>query len=130
MTVTRRGWFAGVAAIATGMLAGCQSSADAGGLATQGHAALSPSGEFSALVASAADGLHPMIRGRDGEAVWVDDLGHDPHAFPVVVWETSADVLWVLSSVHGNSEVRREGEDWVKSADAESVPGQIADLAR
>lgn len=130
MTITRRGWFAGAAAVVAGTLTGCQASGNAGGLATQGNAALSPSGQFSALVASAADGLHPMIRGHDGEAVWVDDLGHDPHVFPVVVWEKSADVLWVLSSAHGNSEVRREGEDWVKSADTEGVPGQIADLAR
>lgn len=130
MTITRRGWFAGVAAIVAGTLTGCQASGGSGSLATQGNAALSPSGQFSALVARAADGLYPVIRGSDGEAVWVDDQGHDPQAFPIVVWEDSDDVLWVLSSAHGSSQVRRVGGDWVKSADPEEVPGQIADLAR
>lgn len=130
MTITRRGWFAGAAAMVAGALTGCRAREDAGSLATQGDAALSPSGQFSALVASAADGLHPMIRRHDGEAVWVDDLGYEPQAFPVVTWEDSADVLWVLSSAHGNSVVRREGGDWVKSVDVEGGPGQIAELAR
>src|SRR5690625_6164529 len=64
MTVNRRGLLAGVTALAAASLAGCRSSPDDGRLATEAHASVSPSGEFSALIAGAADGLHPMIRDR------------------------------------------------------------------
>src|SRR5690625_6194130 len=78
MTVNRRGLLAGVTALAAASLAGCRSSPDDGRLATEAHASVSPSGEFSALIAGAADGLHPMIRQVGGEPVWVDEVGHDP----------------------------------------------------
>ena len=130
MTVNRRGLLAGVAALAAASLAGCRSSPDDGRLATEAHASVSPSGEFSALIAGAADGLHPMIRQADGEPVWVDEVGHDPHVYPVVVWESSADVLWVLSSATGGAMVRRDGSRWVKSEDTGELPSGVSDMTR
>src|SRR5690625_6528920 len=105
MTVNRRGLLAGVAALAAASLAGCRSSRDDGRLAAEAHASVSPSGEFSALIAGAADGLHPMIRQVGGEPVWVDEVGHDPQVYPVVVWESSADVLWEI----GRASCRERG---------------------
>src|SRR5699024_1777801 len=103
MTVNRRGLLAGVTAVAAASVAGCRSLPDEGRLATVAHASVSPSGELSAFIAGAADGLHPMIRQVGGEPVWVDEVGLDPQVYPVVVWESSADVLWVLSSVTGGA---------------------------
>ena len=128
MTVNRRGLLAGVTALAAASLAGCRSSPDDGRLATEAHASVSPSGEFSALIAGAADGLHPMIRRVGGEPVWVDEVGHDPQVYPVVVWESSADVLWVLSSATGGAKVCRDGNKWVKTEDAGELPSGLADL--
>lgn len=130
MTVTRRGLLAGVTALAAVSLAGCRSSSDSSRLATEAHASVSPSGKFSALIAGAADGLHPMIRQADGEPVWVDEVGHDPHVYPVVVWESSADVLWVLSSATGGARVRRDGSRWVKSEDTGELPSGVSDMTR
>ena len=130
MTVTRRGVLSGVTVLAAASLAGCQSSSGSSRLATEAHASVSPSGQFSALIAGAADGLHPMIRQADGEPVWVDEVGHDPHVYPVVAWESSADVLWVLSSATGGAAVRRDGNRWVKSEDTGELPSSLADLTR
>lgn len=130
MTVTRRGLLAGAAALGAASLAGCQASSGSGRLATEAHASVSPSGQFSALIAGAADGLHPMIRQSDGEPVWVDEVGHDPHVYPVVVWEKSADVLWVLSSATGGAMVRRDEGRWVKTEDAGELPSGLSDLTR
>src|SRR5690625_4051800 len=130
MTVNRRGLLAGVAALAAASLAGCRSSPDDGRLATEAHASVSPSGQFSALIAGAADGLHPMIRQSDGEPVWVDEDGHDPPVYPVVVWEKSAAELRVLSSATGGAMVRRDEGRWVKTEDAGELPSGLSDLTR
>lgn len=129
MTFSRRRLLGGVTVLAAASLAACQSSPGGGRLATEAHDSVSPSGQFTALIAGAADGLHPLIREADGEPVWVDEVGHDPHAYPVVMWEDSADVLWVLSSATGGAMVHKDGDEWVKSASTGEIPAGITDLA-
>lgn len=130
MTVTRRRLLAGAAVLTAVSLAGCNSSSSSRRLATEAHASVSPSGQFTALVADGTDGLHPLIRRAGGEPVWVDEVSHDPHLYPRVVWESSADVLWVVSAVTGGAMVRQGEDGWVKSDDSDEIPAGIADLAR
>ncbi|MGY5765437.1 hypothetical protein ACXET9_09555 [Brachybacterium sp. DNPG3] len=95
----------------------------------------SPSGDFTAQVmtATADDGsavLHPTISDVDGTVVWTDDLDHVERFAPGLVWESEADVLWVLSSDHGTASVRRSGDGaWVKTMGTDGMPEDVAELA-
>lgn len=47
------------------------------------------------------------------------------------LWEQDADVLWILSTDHGNGSVRQdEAGAWVKTMGSDGMPEDIAALAR
>ena len=101
-------------------------------LATPAAAALAaPSGDVTAIVVADGEELRPTIRDASGAPVWIDDLPHVDRYFPGVVWESDADVLWVLSTDHGDGSVR-QGSDgaWARTMGGDGMPPDIAELAR
>ena len=101
-------------------------------LATPAASALAaPSGDVTAIVVADGEELRPTIRDASGAPVWIDDLPHVDRYFPGVVWESDADVMWVLSTDHGNGSVRRaEDGSWERTMGDEGMPPDIAELAR
>lgn len=116
------------------VLAACtnrSSSAASARLIESGESAQSPSGSFTAELAETGDTLTPRIVDAGGAEVWADDLPHVPRYAPGVLWETDADVLWILSTDHGNAKVS-QGSDgaWVKTMTSDGMPEDIAEIAR
>ncbi|APX33021.1 hypothetical protein BH708_10235 [Brachybacterium sp. P6-10-X1] len=128
---SRRALLAAAGVLAAGAVTSCASRAADERQATQERPVTSPSGDFTAVLLAEGVELRPTIRTVDGTEVWSDDLGHANRDVPGVVWELGDDVLWVLSTDHGNASVRR-GEDgaWTKTPGSEDMPEDIAELAR
>ena len=125
--MTRRGLLATPAAAA---LAACSGRRD-DRLASEEHEVDAPSGDFTAIVVADGDVLRPTIHDASGAPVWIDDLPHVDRYFPGVVWESDADVMWVLSTDHGNGSVRRaEDGSWARTMGGDGMPPDIAELAR
>ena len=128
--MTRRGLPATLAAAGAAVLAACSGRRD-DRLATEEHEVVAPSGAFTAIVVADGEELRPTIRDTSGEPVWTDDLPHVERYFPGVVWESGADVLWVLSTDHGDSSVRQDGAGaWARAMGGDGMPEDIAELAR
>ncbi len=128
--MTRRGLPATLAAAGAVVLAACSGRRD-DRLATEEHEVVAPSGAFTAIVVADGEELRPTIRDTSGEPVWTDDLPHVERYFPGVVWESGADVLWVLSTDHGDSSVRQDGAGaWARTMGGDGMPEDIAELAR
>lgn len=89
----------------------------------------SPSGELTAVIDAAGDALGVLLRDAEGTDFWADDYPYEPEHPPAVVWETDADVLWVLSEELGTARIREDPEGgWSKYfADDldEQVPEEI-----
>lgn len=113
------------------MLSACTGRGGDERLATAEHEVEAPSGEFTAIVAAEGRELHPTIRDASGTTVWTDDLPHVERYFPGVLWESGDDVLWILSTDHGNASVRRDpAGTWSKTMGSDGMPQDVADLAR
>lgn len=128
---SRRALLVAAGMLAAGAVTSCASREADERLATQEHPVASPSGDFTAALVADGVELHPTIREVGGGAVWSDDLGHANRDVPGVAWEQDADVLWVLSTDHGNASVRRDEDGtWAKTPGSEDMPKDIAELAR
>ena len=129
--MTRRGLLGTLTAAGAALLAACTGRGGDERLATEEREVGSPSGKFSAIVVADGDVLRPTIYDAAGAAVWTDDLQHVDRYFPGVIWESEQDVLWVLSTDHGNGSVRRaEDDSWERTMGSESMPAEIAEIAR
>ena len=118
-------------ALAAGVSAACTRRAPDERMAQVGAPRESPSGEATAVVVEDGEVLRPVIQDASGTELWRDDLQHVERYFPGVLWEKDADVLWVLSTDHGDSSVRQdETGAWVKTMGADGMPEDIAELAR
>lgn len=63
--------------------------------------------------------------------MWADDLPHVPRMAPGVLWQKDADVLWILSTDHGNARVAQDdGGAWAKTMTSDGMPEDIAEIAR
>lgn len=130
--ITRRGALAALAAAGAAALAACSGrSRRKDRLATEELEVAAPSGDVTAIVVADGEELRPTIRDASGAPVWIDDLPHVDRYFPGVVWESDADVLWVLSTDHGDGSVR-QGSDgsWARTMGGDGMPPDIAELAR
>ncbi|MCT1775627.1 hypothetical protein [Brachybacterium sp. p3-SID957] len=125
------GMVTGLAAAAAGISSACtRRSADAR-LAQVDVPRDAPSGEVTAVVVEDGDVLRLVIQDLSGTELWRDDLPHVERWFPGVLWEQDADVLWILSTDHGNGSVRQdEAGAWVKTMGSDGMPEDIAALAR
>lgn len=89
-----------------------------------------PSGEVTAVLDTAGEELGVMLRDAEGTDFWGDDFPYRPEQPPGLLWETEADVLWVLSGDLGTSRVAQDSEGaWSKQqADQleEQIPEEIA----
>jgi len=90
----------------------------------------SPSGEFAAVIDAAGDALGVLLRDSEGTDFWADDYPYEPAHPPSVLWQTDADVLWVLSEELGTARIRQDSEGgWSKEAAEEldeEIPEEIA----
>ena len=128
---TRRSALAALAAAGTTLLASCTGRGGDDRLATTAREVTSPSGEYRAGFDVVGEELRPVIRDADGAALWTDDLPHLERHSPGVVWESEADVLWVLSTDHGNASVRQDAAgEWEKTMGSDAMPPDVAELAR
>lgn len=120
-----------LAALVTALAAACTGRGGDERLATLEVPRTSPSGEAVAALVAEGDVLHPVIRNPSGVEVWRDDLEHTERYSPGVLWESAADVLWILSTDHGNASVRRDpAGTWAKTMGSDGMPQDVADLAR
>jgi hypothetical protein len=87
-----------------------------------------PSGEVSAVLDTAGDELGVLLRDAEGEDIWADDYLYDVGAPPLLVWESGADVLWVLAPDGGAVRIAEKGEGvWVQESGA-APPTEIGNL--
>ncbi|MBB5832827.1 hypothetical protein [Brachybacterium aquaticum] len=85
-----------------------------------------PSGEVSAVLDAAGDSVGVMLRDAEGEDFWADDFLYTRDALPSLLWQTDADVLWVIAT--DGSATRIAADDsgaWLMEEDAE-VPEEIS----
>lgn len=122
------GMAAGSAAL---LMTGCTGRAADERMAQVGGPRESPSGEVTATVVEDGEVLRPVILDASGTELWRDDLDHVERYAPGVLWEKDADVLWILSTDHGNASVRQDSAgSWVKTMGSDGMPEDVAELAR
>lgn len=122
---------AGVLVALVASLAACSSRESDQRLVTLDRTRTSPSGEAVAALVAEDDVLHPIICDREGEEMWRDDLEHVERYVPGVLWESGADVLWILSTDHGNASVRRDSSGaWARTMGSDGMPEDVAALVR
>src|SRR5699024_3174092 len=85
----------------------------------------SPPGELTAVIDAAGDALGVLLRDAEGIDFWADDYPYDPEQPPAVLWETEADVLWVLSEELGTARIRQGPEGGWSKETAEDLDEQI-----
>lgn len=130
-TVTRRGVVTLALGGAAALLMACTRRAPDERMAQVGVPRESPSGEVSATVVKDGEALRPVVLDASGTELWRDDLPHVERYVPGVLWEKDADVLWILSTDHGNASVRQDADGtWVKTMGSDGMPEDVADLAR
>lgn len=129
--LSRRNMVGLIAGSAALLMTGCTDDAAEERMAQVGVPRESPSGEVSATVVEDGDVLRPVILDGSGMELWRDDLPHVERYVPGVLWEQDADVLWILSTDHGNASVRQDaGGTWVKTMGSDGMPEDVAELAR
>lgn len=129
--MTRRGALGAVAALVAGVAAACTGRGSEDRMATVEEPRDSPSGEATAAVVADGGGLRPVILDSSGTEQWRDDLEHVERYVPGVLWERDAEVLWILSTDHGNASVRQDDAGaWVKTMSSDGMPEDVAELAR
>lgn len=122
------GMIAGSAAL---LITGCTDDAAEQRMAQVGAPRESPSSEVTATVVEDSDVLRPVILDGSGMELWRDDLPHVERYVPGVLWERDAEVLWILSTDHGNASVRQDDAGtWVKTMSSDGMPEDVAELAR
>lgn len=129
--LSRRNMVGLIAGSAALLMTGCTDDAAEERMAQVGVPRESPSGEVSATVVEDGDVLRPVILDGSGMELWRDDLPHVERYVPGVLWEQGADVLWILSTDHGNASVRQDADGtWVKTMGSDGMPEDVAELAR
>ncbi|MBM7502025.1 hypothetical protein JOD52_002865 [Brachybacterium muris] len=129
--LSRRSMVGLIAGSAALLMTGCTDDAAEERMAQVGVPRESPSGEVSATVVEDGDVLRPVILDGSGMELWRDDLPHVERYVPGVLWEQDADVLWILSTDHGNASVRQDADGtWVKTMGSDGMPEDVAELAR
>ena len=129
--LSRRSMVGLIAGSAALLMTGCTDDAVEERMAQVGVPRESPSGEVSATVVEDGDVLRPVILDGSGMELWRDDLPHVERYVPGVLWEQDADVLWILSTDHGNASVRQDADGtWVKTMGSDGMPEDVAELAR
>lgn len=129
--LSRRNMVELIAGSAALLMTGCTDDAAEERMAQVGVPRESPSGEVSATVVEDGDVLRPVILDGSGMELWRDDLPHVERYVPGVLWEQDADVLWILSTDHGNASVRQDADGtWVKTMGSDGMPEDVAELAR
>lgn len=129
--LSRRNMVGLIAGSAALLMTGCTDDAAEERMAQVGVPRESPSGEVSATVVEDGDVLRPVILDGSGMELWRDDLPHVERYVPGVLWEQDADVLWILSTDHGNASVRQDADGtWVKTMGSDGMPEDVAELAR
>lgn len=98
------------------------------GIISPGESRQSPSGTYVGRLAEAGDFLRPMILDGSDTVLWEDDLEHTTRQGPGLLWENNADVLWILSTDHGNGNVTLKGGTWTKTMTSEGMPPEIAEF--
>lgn len=96
------------------------------GVISPGESEQSPSGTYVGRLVEDGDFLRPMILDSSDTVLWEDDLEHTTRQGPGLIWENSDDVLWILSTDHGNGKVTLEGGTWTKTMTSEGMPPEIA----
>ena len=129
--LSRRSMVGLIAGSAALLMTGCTDDAVEERMAQVGVPRESPSGEVSATVVEDGDVLRPVILDGSGMELWRDDLPHVERYVPGVLWEQDADVLWILSTDHGNASVRQDADGtWVKTMGSDGMAEDVAELAR
>ena len=131
---TSRGRLAGLVAALVVLVTGC----GGGGLVREPFlnprdTKASPSGAYVVRLLETGSGdatqWRPQISSAAGAVVWSDDQTYTRRHFPGVVWESDADVLWILSSDIGHASVRDQGGAWSKTFGSENMPAQVREWA-
>ena len=129
--LSRRSMVGLIAGSAALLMTGCTDDAVEERMAQVGVPRESPSGEVTATVVEDGDVLRPVILDGSGMELWRDDLPHVERYVPGVLWEQDADVLWILSTDHGNASVRQDADGtWVKTMGSDGMAEDVAELAR
>ncbi|MCT1996757.1 hypothetical protein M3C58_00810 [Brachybacterium muris] len=129
--LSRRSMVGLIAGSAALLMTGCTDDAAEERMAQVGVPRESPSGEVTASVVEDGDVQRPVILDGSGMELWRDDLPHVERYVPGVLWEQDADVLWILSTDHGNASVRQDADGtWVKTMGSDGMPEDVAELAR
>lgn len=129
--LSRRSMVGLIAGSAALLMTGCTDDAVEERMAQVGVPRESPSGEVTATVVEDGDVLRPVILDGSGMELWRDDLPHVERYAPGVLWEQDADVLWILSTDHGNASVRQDADGtWVKTMGSDGMAEDVAELAR
>ena len=89
-----------------------------------------PSGQVTAVLDVAGEDLGVMLRDPEGTDFWGDDFPYRPDQPPGLLWETEADVLWVLSDDLGAARIAQDSDGaWSKQSAEEleeEIPEEIA----
>ena len=129
--LSRRSMVGLIAGSAALLMTGCTDDAAEERMAQVGVPRESPSGEVTASVVEDGDVQRPVILDGAGMELWRDDLPQVERYVPGVLWEQDADVLWILSTDHGNASVRQDADGtWVKTMGSDGMPEDVAELAR
>lgn len=94
-----------------------------------GESKESPSGHYVGRLVEDGDFLRPMILDGSDKVLWEDALEHTTRQGPGLLWENDADVLWALSTDHGNGKVTLEDGTWTKTMTSEGMPPEIEEFA-
>ena len=91
-----------------------------------------PSGEVTAVLDTAGNAVGVVLRDASGTDIWADDFPYAPTMETGLLWETAADVLWVLSADLGTARIAQTDGAWSKQMPVpeSEIPEQIAHWIR
>ena len=91
-----------------------------------------PSGEVTAVLDTAGNAVGVVLRDASGTDIWADDFPYAPTMETGLLWETAADVLWVLSADLGTARIAQTDGVWSKQMPVpeSEIPEQIAHWIR
>ena len=97
-----------------------------------GTAVAAPSGEVTAVLDTAGNAVGVVLRDASGTDIWADDFPYAPTMETGLLWETAADVLWVLSADLGTARIAQTDGAWSKQMPVSEgeIPEQIAPWIR
>lgn len=85
----------------------------------------SPSGEITAVIDGAGEAVGVLLRDAEGVDFWADDYPYELEHPPSVLWETDADVLWVLSAELGTARIHQDSEGGWSKQPAENLDEEV-----